>query len=144
MNRHETQWTPCPPGEVQRLVGRLRRRRQWQTYRGGAAVAARLVLGAAGYWTAPTWESVAHPPKTCQEVIALAPDYFAGRLDRTTAASMRHHLDGCRACREHLDAIQGHSHHATVEKTSPHLASSVRAALPAQTAAVARLVVWHD
>lgn len=140
MSRHDMQWTPCQEGEIQHLIGRLRHRRRWRTYGRGAAVAALMLLAASGYWAAVAGRTAGLRSLSCRQVIALAPDFFAGRLDDGTAAAIRHHLAGCRSCREHLADMQRHpSHAAIIQPAADH-----RAAIPAPTATVAHLVAAHS
>lgn len=43
---------------------------------------------------------------TCRELVDLVTEYFDGALAPAERARFERHLDGCRACRNHLEQIR--------------------------------------
>jgi hypothetical protein len=124
------QWERCPPGELQRLVHRVRTRQRRQVLKRLAGVGAALVLiGAGGYVAGQWW----HQPTehhfggiACSEVMRLLPDYRANKLDAELARRISIHLEKCPNCgpayRRATSAKAGtaHVHHADAREGSLH------------------------
>lgn len=107
---HESdQWQPCPPGELGRMSGRLRRRRQMQIATRLTASTAVLLLVAGGL----SWQFreqsqapvVSQPGEgfnyggiTCAGLHRVLPQLKAGTLDAATLARVREHLEKCDHC----------------------------------------------
>ncbi len=68
-------WTPCPPGELDRLETYLRRLRAWATAATvAAALVAALALGTASYVVVnAAWPLFASPAASCSSVPANPP-----------------------------------------------------------------------
>jgi len=107
--QHE--WQPCPPGELERVAGRVRLRQRREALRKiGAAAAAATAAGLAGvgtvYWLSrdamPHYGGLA-----CNEVMPLLDDYHAGRLEPPLAGQVTLHLRKCPRCGPHYRRTYG-------------------------------------
>lgn len=103
-------WQPCPPGELGRLTGRLRRRRYgWIAARATAVVAVLLVAVGGLTWQfgeKPQPAVVSRPGEgfdyggiTCTGVHRVLPQLKAGTIDAATLSRVREHLEKCDHCR---------------------------------------------
>jgi hypothetical protein len=99
-------WTPCPPGQLEQLAGRLRqrrRRRRW-VHSSALATATIALAAAAVLWMLPRGES-RYGGMTCSEVIGVAEDYRNNQLSSEVRAQVVRHLEKCANCREHYEAM---------------------------------------
>lgn len=104
-------WQPCPPGELGRMTGRLRRQRQLQIAKRLTAATAVVLVSTVGLW----WQfggksqpSVVSKPGegfnfggiTCAGVHRALPQLKAGTIDAATLARVREHLEKCDHCKD--------------------------------------------
>jgi hypothetical protein len=97
-------WQDCRPGEVSRMVDRLRRRRRQRTFGQAAAVTAGLLVAvfAAFQWFGADPAARVVQPIACKRVHDLAPTFVAGKLDAERSEQVEHHLGRCRTCRHYF------------------------------------------
>ncbi len=99
---HQDQWDACPAGELQRMVGRIKARRQRRLLtQVGSTAAALLTAFAAAFFTTG-W--LRQPTEcrfggiACSEVKPLLPDFLAEKLDAELARKVDIHLQQCPDC----------------------------------------------
>lgn len=98
------EWRQCPPGEIERLAGRLRQRRRRRLWLRSSALAATVVVLAAAVmlWSLgePNYGGL-----TCTDVISFAEDYRNDRLEPELRAHVVTHLENCPNCRAHYEEM---------------------------------------
>jgi len=103
-------WQPCPPGELDRLAGRLRRRRYGRIVARATAVVAVLLAAVGGlswqFGEKPQPAVVSRPGEgfdyggiTCAGVHRVLPQLKAGTIDAATLSRVREHLEKCDHCK---------------------------------------------
>ena len=105
MNREmleSDQWEPCAPGELQRVVTRIKtHERRLMLKQLGGAVAGVFVLGVGGY-LASQHEPWSSPQRyggiACGEVMRLMPRYRARELSTELTQKIQIHLAECPRC----------------------------------------------
>jgi hypothetical protein len=109
MANSQSNWTPCPEGELVGLASALKTNRRLVTARRAAMCAAfGLVLVVGGYFGV---KGVTGSPQdfglrggiTCRDCAETYDDFVAGQLDKEMEARMSAHLDDCPSCKEHLE-----------------------------------------
>lgn len=104
------QWEPCPPGELARIAGDLRRRRRTRIVtRVTTATAVLLVMAVGGaYFTSQFWNRGDYDfgGITCTEVKADIPLMAAGKLDQETMMRIQKHLELCPKCKPLAEQMQ--------------------------------------
>ena len=105
MNREmlqSDQWEPCTPGELQRVVTRIKtheRRLMLKQLGGGAAGV--LVLGVGGYLASqygPRSSQQRYGGIACSEVMRLMPRYRARELSAELTRKIQIHVAECPRC----------------------------------------------
>jgi predicted anti-sigma-YlaC factor YlaD len=130
----ENEWSPCPPGDLQRMAKSMRARssrRATLRAAGAAAAAVSVILlsivgvqylqgdGAAG--------DMYFGGISCTDVRRLAPDYMAGHVGEQDGARIRAHLAECPMCQDFLKKIQPQGAGAA-DQTSVSIVFSVEVA----------------
>ncbi len=94
-------WDACPPGELQRMVGRtrIRQRRRFLKRLGGTA-AGLAAIAAGGFWLLQPGE-YHFGGIACSEVMSLLPDYRANKLPAELKEKVSLHLAKCPECGPH-------------------------------------------
>ena len=107
---NETQWQPCQPGQIRRLVAKRRNQRR-------LAFAAQLAAGAlvgmllgVAVLGMPDLVGTAPPESdfggiTCSQVRAHAEDFLLGKLDDDAAQRIRVHLKQCPHCAKQIEQM---------------------------------------
>lgn len=131
-------WTPCPAGELTKMVDARRARRRRKAVDRVAVVAASIMgcIALGGYTLGLfTPEGGVGPATglTCSEVLPRLPDYVAGTLDEPLHARMTAHLRHCPSCQTRHDELAGE---IAIDETStrqgPLSASSLLAGMANQ------------
>ena len=94
-------WSPCPEGEIQRMVARTQRARRNRTMMRVASAGAVLLLvftAAVSYLAFQPYDR--HGGLACAEVIRQLPAYQAGTTDAELTARIAAHLENCPYCRQ--------------------------------------------
>ncbi|MEW4527303.1 hypothetical protein [Maioricimonas sp. JC845] len=96
----EENWQPCPKGAVQTLVTSLRRRRRrQQVQKVGGVVGMLAIVCVSAFLAIP--RQTCDPELAgirCSEVLALADDLIAGKLDDLTKGRIISHCKECEHC----------------------------------------------
>ena len=102
-------WNACPPGELGRMVDRLRAdRRKQAIVRGGVVSAVTLMLAVTLWQALPMGnENVQYNYGgiTCSQVQLALPQFLNDQLDEETAAKVRVHLAQCEKCRPRAEQM---------------------------------------
>ncbi len=97
-------WTACPPGEIARLAGRLRRRSRRRLFLRAGAIAAAAGVAAAGVWVLRLGFDPKPEPEpnfggiTCTEARKLAEAYVKNELPPASRERVRQHISQCPHC----------------------------------------------
>lgn len=121
----DSDWTPCPEGTLQGMVGRLRaRRRRTIAVRAACAagVVAAILLAAGFVSTRHASDDYLHGGLYCSQVRPALPDYRAGKLHGEFLSQVEQHLAECPPCRRALNALNGESASAPHGHFRGHLA----------------------
>ncbi|MFG0334704.1 MAG: hypothetical protein ACF8TS_15210 [Maioricimonas sp. JB049] len=105
---HDHEWRQCPAGEVQGLVQKLRtRRRRRRAQKVGALGGMLAILCATAFLALPQqpYDPVLAGMR-CSEVLAMADDLIAGKLDDLTRGRIIEHCEQCGACHDKIVAMQ--------------------------------------
>jgi hypothetical protein len=98
----QDEWIACCPGELQRMVGRIKNRQRRQfLIQLGAAASTIVVLGAGGYFALRQSEQPTeyrYGGIACSEVMPLLPEYRVGKLDPELTRQITVHLEKCPNC----------------------------------------------
>ena len=104
----EQRWDPCPQGTVQGLVTSLRRRRRRRQVQKLSAVTGMLaVVCLSAYLALP--QRVCDRELAgirCSEVLALADDLIANKLDDLTRGRIVAHCRECESCHRTIQAMR--------------------------------------
>lgn len=107
MNREVHQgdpWQPCTPGELRRMVTRIKtEERRLMLKQVGGVVAGVLVLGVGGHLASQHWPRSSEPRYggiACSEVRPLMPEYQAGELAAKLTEKIKAHLARRPQCRK--------------------------------------------
>lgn len=118
-------WENCRPGEVGRLVHRLKYRRRQRTVKAGlvAISACTLLLVAGITWYGGQTSQVSRRNFaggiTCRDVLQQATQFVNRELDVATSGKIRLHLEQCPNCRERIERMQqAHDVNAAAERAS--------------------------
>ena len=114
MKSADESWTSCPAGEVDALSRRLRSQTRMQTARRyGVRAAAMVVVGVTLFLIARNPGGPESGQKIggvwCSDVMELAEDYVAGKLDAAVMAQVTAHIDDCPHCREKINELRSGS-----------------------------------
>ena len=92
-------WERCPPGDLARLLKKLRHRRQRRIFLQTAAATLVVATGGASLWFALGPSGDPRPGGlACEEVEKLTPAYAKGQLDPATREKVRRHVAVCPRC----------------------------------------------
>jgi hypothetical protein len=97
-------WSPCPEGEIDRMVELLRQRRSLRIVGRASMLAAVILIVATGVGVTV---SLYNPKLTCGDVVRLLPEYDQGHLSARLARQVHDHLERCQGCREHHEEMHG-------------------------------------
>lgn len=104
----EQRWDPCPAGTVQGLVTSLRRRRRRRQVQKLSAVAGMLaIVCLSAFFAMP--QRICDRELAgirCSEVLALADDLIANRLDDITRGRIVAHCRECESCHRTIEAMR--------------------------------------
>lgn len=109
-------WAPCREGEIAELVRRLRSRKQRRVTSQVAVVASCLLLAgfAVGRFALENNPSSAVAELSCEQILDLAPAYFAGDLESARVEYITSHLTNCRHCQDVYDDVRRGREEATL------------------------------
>ena len=115
MNAKHDDWTPCPRGEIGKMVERIRSGRRQTVLARSAIVAVFVVALAVGIGTAARLRSgrlldgEQHVADiSCQDCGQMMTDYEHGKLSDEDVRRVSNHLDHCPGCRRHYQKAKGH------------------------------------
>lgn len=116
--QHETHddWSPCPPGTLTNLAGRLKDQHRSRQRKKIAAAAAAMLAMAWGvtlwFATQPSVDSNGYGGVSCVDVRSFLPQMAAGTISEEVRSKVEIHLTKCPACAELARRIQ-------ITQTSP-------------------------
>ena len=108
----DSDWSACPSGEIQGLVGRLQaRQRRERTRQAAAGVVCLALLVTAGFYAVPRLgvKEAKFGGITCSELQQQAEQYVQQTLDPQATERFDAHLARCRHCREFISEFQADS-----------------------------------
>ena len=114
MSTADESWRDCPAGEVDALARRLRSRTRMQAARRfTTGVVAMIAVGVTLFLAARDVGEPGYGKSIggvwCSDVMELAEDYVAGRLDAAIMEQVTAHIAGCPSCREKIDELRAGS-----------------------------------
>lgn len=102
-------WKPCPPGELKRLVGRIKTQRRIRLVNWALVASLAVVLCV---WAGVYFSTLPHSGEynfagiTCSEVHELGPRYMAGTLPQDRLEQIGRHIAQCPDCGPFLERMQ--------------------------------------
>ena len=111
-NSNADDWSDCSPGEVSKMVNRLRaERRIHQILQTTSAVGIVALMVVSGYFikqsVLPSESGQNVAGIYCSEVQKLGKDYMAEKLDKNKSAQIQNHLADCESCRRFIENMKG-------------------------------------
>ena len=107
--QQEQEWSPCPAGELSKMIDTRRARKRRKVIDRCAVVLASVMgLVAVGGFALGlfTPDPAAAPASiACSEVLDHLPEYVRGTLDDSLQQRMATHLDHCPSCHSHYEEL---------------------------------------
>lgn len=108
--QQEQDWSPCPTGELSKMIDTRRARKRRKVIDRCAVVLASVmgVVAIGGFALGLFTPDPAAAPASiaCSEVLDHLPDYVRGTLDDSLQQRMAAHLDHCPSCHSHYEELR--------------------------------------